>query len=182
MAEAVPVKNDELTHELLSRGLCVSACGRVLLCRLVSARHRSFLPGGHVDPGEGARAALVREIREELGVVSRAGAFLGAAEHFFGPPGGLTFEMNVVFALECPALSAAPAAAGGGPGIPPDPPSAEPWQEFFWWPADRLAEVGFEPACLRGTVAEWVSAMRGGSAAAPVFASAYEKTTEETIR
>lgn len=165
MADAAPAKPDELTHELLSRGLCVAEGGLVLLCRLKKSPERSFLPGGHVDPGEGARAALEREFREELALPSRAGAFLGAAEHFFGPEGGKTFEMNVVFALECPDAAAS---------APEPPRSAEPWQEFFWWPLADLAGAGFEPACLRGVLPAWASASRSGGAAGAGFASAYE--------
>jgi 8-oxo-dGTP pyrophosphatase MutT (NUDIX family) len=46
---------------------------RVLLCHRLPSR-RWFpdvwdLPGGHVEPGEQATAALVRELREELAVV-----------------------------------------------------------------------------------------------------------------
>ncbi|MBQ7667044.1 MAG: NUDIX domain-containing protein [Kiritimatiellae bacterium] len=171
-------KQNELTHELLSRGLCVNASGEVLLCRRKDAPQRSFLPGGHIDRGEGARAALEREIGEELSLPSRAGAFLGAAEHFFGPGSDTTFEMNVVFALEIPAL------ASGG-----EPASAEPWQEFFWCAPERLSEAGFEPKCLRAPLREWAAkasaeSREGGTrgARAAAFASAYETAPGESGR
>jgi 8-oxo-dGTP diphosphatase len=59
-----------------TRARVVAAClrdgHRVLLCRR-SANRRWYpgvwdLPGGHVDPGETPSAALVRELREELGI------------------------------------------------------------------------------------------------------------------
>lgn len=177
MAEAAPEKPNELTHELLSRGLCVSPSGKVLLCRIKAAAHRSFLPGGHIDPGEGARRALEREIAEELALGCRAGRFLGAAEHFFGAKGSETFEMNVVFALEIPALR-------GEGGEEKAPRSAEPWQEFFWCDPERLAEAGFEPASLRPVVPGWVRAVRGGGTGreTPDFASTYENMEPRQVR
>ena len=39
------------------------------------------LPGGKLEPGESAPQALVREVREELGVAARAGRTLGVEEH-----------------------------------------------------------------------------------------------------
>ncbi len=57
---------------LVAAGLLVHA-GEVLLCHR-SASRRWYpdvwdLPGGHIEPGESAEDALVRELREELGIV-----------------------------------------------------------------------------------------------------------------
>ncbi|NQW51869.1 MAG: NUDIX hydrolase [Rhodospirillales bacterium] len=53
--------------------------GRVLL--LLNARDEWDLPGGRPDPDEDHCAAVVREVREETGIVVEAGALLG--EHLF---------------------------------------------------------------------------------------------------
>jgi 8-oxo-dGTP diphosphatase len=49
----------------------VDADGRVLLAQRPEGRHLAGLwefPGGKVDPGEGPEAALIRELKEELGI------------------------------------------------------------------------------------------------------------------
>lgn len=38
-------------------------------------------PGGKIEPGESPEEAMVREVREELGVTSTAGETLGTARH-----------------------------------------------------------------------------------------------------
>jgi 8-oxo-dGTP pyrophosphatase MutT (NUDIX family) len=53
--------------------------GSVLL--LLNERGEWDLPGGRPDPGEDHRAALVREVREEAGLVVKAGVLLD--EHLF---------------------------------------------------------------------------------------------------
>jgi 8-oxo-dGTP diphosphatase len=50
--------------------------GRVLAARRASPPGWE-LPGGKVEPGESERAALVRELREELGVAVEVGARVG---------------------------------------------------------------------------------------------------------
>ena len=51
------------------------------------------MPGGKLEPGESAQQALVREIREELGVLATPHEVLGASNHEY--PNGL--EVAIVF-------------------------------------------------------------------------------------
>jgi len=52
-------------------GLIEDGGGRVLACRRPEGKHLGGLwefPGGKVEPGDSPEAALVRELREELGI------------------------------------------------------------------------------------------------------------------
>ena len=58
-------------------GVVTDARGRILLARRTEGRDLAGLwefPGGKVDPGETPEEALVRELREELGIEARVGA------------------------------------------------------------------------------------------------------------
>jgi 8-oxo-dGTP diphosphatase len=58
-------------------GVIRDARGRVLLARRTEGRDLAGLwefPGGKCEPGESPEAALVRELREELGIEARVGA------------------------------------------------------------------------------------------------------------
>jgi 8-oxo-dGTP diphosphatase len=62
-------------------GAAIVRDGRVLACRRtapLAAAGRWELPGGKVEPGETPDAALVREVREELGVGIAASRWLAA--------------------------------------------------------------------------------------------------------
>jgi 8-oxo-dGTP diphosphatase len=57
-------------------GVIRDARGRILLARRTEGRDLAGLwefPGGKVEPGESPEAALVRELREELGIEARVG-------------------------------------------------------------------------------------------------------------
>ena len=56
--------------EIIARGVLIGPRG-VMLCRPSSGGY-SYLPGGHVECGEAASAALERESHEGLGTTARA--------------------------------------------------------------------------------------------------------------
>ena len=86
--------------------------GRVLLTRRPPGGPlglRWEFPGGKIEPGETVEAALVREIREELGIVVRPFEVLEVVRHEY--PHGLCVEVHFV-RCEC-----ATTAFEAGPGV-----------------------------------------------------------------
>jgi 8-oxo-dGTP pyrophosphatase MutT (NUDIX family) len=134
--------------ETIARGVCV-VDGKILLCR-AKGGSTTYLPGGHIEFGETGRQALVREIKEELGMDSSTGAFLGVVENSFLQHGKPHAEINLVYELLFLAPPSPPPSAntqqihGNRPeGAPlqgaPIPASREDWIEFEWRP---LADLG----------------------------------------
>ncbi len=130
--------------EVIARGVCVRE-GQVLLC-FGKQSTLTYLPGGHVEFLESARQALVREIKEELGLEGRAGRFLGCCEHAFVQEGEPHAEVNLVFELDIPGLAPGDNVA-----------ASEAWIGFRWHPLDRLNEARMEPASLRQMLSEWLA-------------------------
>ncbi len=114
--------------ETIARGVCI-VDGKLLLCR-AKGGNSSYLPGGHIEFGETGREALVREVKEELGVGSRTGKFLGAVENTFLQKGKRHAEINLVYELKLDSLDAV---------------SQEDWIEFFWQSLDNLGEANILP-------------------------------------
>jgi 8-oxo-dGTP diphosphatase len=133
--------------EILSRAVIVRG-DRFLVVHGRGARH-TYLPGGHAEAGEGLRACLARELREELGVSAKVGRYLGAVEHAWTDAGGRHEEVSHFFLARAPGLG--------------DPPvSAEAHLEFAWLSARDFARRGLEPRPLRGLLASWPRGRRGG--------------------
>ena len=102
--------------EVIARGVCVQD-GKILLCRAKGGA-TTYLPGGHIEFGETGRQALVREVKEELGVDAETGAFLGVVENAFNQHGKPHAEINLVYELKLPVTTSAQA--------------QEDWIEFEW--------------------------------------------------
>ncbi len=140
----------DLEIECISRGVCV-ADGRLLLCRRRNAS-RSYLPGGHIEPGEGARTALRRELLEELGQPAKVGRFIGAVEHLFCDDNGKSVhEINLIFEVRVPRLR---------PDRPPV--SAEEKIGFEWIRLSALPRSDLEPWPLRRRLRAWLGAASSG--------------------
>lgn len=128
--------------ETIARGICVKD-GHILICRNRKVGNLYF-PGGHIEFGETGAEALVREVREEMGVESAAREFLGCCEHRFDQHGKPHAEINLVYALDIPSIALGKAV-----------PSCEDWIAFDWMPVADLASGAVEPAALRTCALDW---------------------------
>ncbi|MEL6797848.1 MAG: NUDIX domain-containing protein [Planctomycetota bacterium] len=89
---------DHAQPEVIARGLIIEA-GKVLVCQNL-AKGYSYLPGGHVDPGETAAAALAREFLEECGLGVEVKDPAVICELVTGPDDGSLHEYSMVFHVE----------------------------------------------------------------------------------
>lgn len=119
--------------EVIARGL-MERGGRVLLCRSVRGGY-CYLPGGHVEFGEGCREALAREFMEETGVRVRVGDFVSASEGAFVHKGKRHHEINLVFHVE---------QSGVG-----EITSQEAGIEFIWATKSQAARLDVRPAAAK---------------------------------
>lgn len=129
---------NEKVIETIARGVCIRD-GQVLLCRAKGAA-TTYLPGGHIEFGETARIALEREIMEETGHRSTAGAFLGVNENVFEQKGEMHAEISLVYVLTL---------ADDSPVT-----SAEDWIEFVWCPLDKLDAANILPKTIVPMITE----------------------------
>ncbi|MDO8603830.1 MAG: NUDIX domain-containing protein [bacterium] len=132
------------TIECIARGV-IEEDGKFLLCR-GKGRENYFFPGGHIEDGESAGDALVREIEEELGEKSEVKRFLGASENKYEYKGATTHEINLVFEV---------ALINKGDCI-----SKEEHLEFVWLTRDELRDAVVFPVSLRDAILQnksWAS-------------------------
>ena len=116
--------------------------GKLRLCRAKGGKS-TYLPGGHIEFGETGRIALVREVKEELGVDSSTGAFLGALENSFLQNEKPHAEINLIYELKL--------AEGVDAGSLK---SQEDWIEFIWQDLDDLDSVNLLPDAFR-RLSDW---------------------------
>ncbi|HYE02439.1 MAG TPA: NUDIX domain-containing protein [Phycisphaerales bacterium] len=81
--------------EVIARGLLIED-GRILLCESLAGGYL-YLPGGHVEFGESAPAALRRELLEEAGLEVVASDLALVSEAVFDAGARRHHEINLVF-------------------------------------------------------------------------------------
>jgi len=120
--------------ETIARGVC-AADGKVLLCK-AKGGSSTYLPGGHIEFGETAAEALVREMKEESGLDVEVGRLLGVLENSFLQHGEKHCEINLVYEM-----SLSPRRDGADSAVN----AIEPWIEFEWRDIGDLASANLLP-------------------------------------
>lgn len=123
--------------ESIVRGLALRS-GHILFCRDRAGGY-CYLPGGHIEPGESAAAALRRELLEETATTVRVGGLLMLQEHAFRAKRE-HHELNLVFAMRLPARAVVQ--------------SAEDHLEMIWLDAAAIRRGDIRPGCLKPWLAK----------------------------
>jgi 8-oxo-dGTP diphosphatase len=110
--------------------------GDVLLLQRDHPPHEGqwVLPGGFVDPGERAREAAEREVREEVGLDVEATAFVGLYDDPDRDERG-----TVSAAYRCRPVA-----------DDPSPEAVEEARQVAWFDPEELPELGFDHADIVG--------------------------------
>jgi len=111
--------------------------GKFLLCRN-KKRENWYFPGGHIEEGESAPEALMREIKEELGEGNEVVRFIGASENKFETESGVTHEINLIFEVTLFENGTQK--------------SLEDHLEFIWLTREELRDAVVFPASLRDAI------------------------------
>jgi ADP-ribose pyrophosphatase YjhB (NUDIX family) len=121
--------------------------GAVLLHRIEGDPFWS-VPGGRVEPGETAAAAVVRELQEELAETVRCERMLWVVENFFSYRGREHHEVGLYFLAELSPGSRL--LAGPGPFMGSE---GELALTFEWFDCARLRELDIRPSFLARALA-----------------------------
>lgn len=134
--------------EFIARAI-IEKDGKILLCHGLG-KPNWFFPGGHIESGESAPEALLREIEEELGVSGTIVRFLGASENKFELKGESVQEINLVFEVVLDEQGSMM--------------SKEDHIEFAWFTREEMGDLLVFPMTLRDAIIEnstikplWVS-------------------------
>ena len=128
--------------------------GAVLLHRLAGDTVWA-LPGGRVESGEDAAAAIVREMKEEVGELVQCGELLYVVENFYEYRSTLHHEVGLYFHAELPPATPLRIKNRAHFGI-----EGGQRLEFRWFLQSALPALNLHPAFLREALSRPVLTFR----------------------
>ena len=134
---------------VLSRAVIVDQ-DHLLVCKTLDLPISfHFLPGGHIEHGESAEAAVLRELIEESGSQCTIKRFLGCLEYSFEPGHSSichNHEYNFFFKAESDDLKLQ------NPLV-----RMEDHIELVWLPLLEIDSIDFRPEPLKTLLPEWLN-------------------------
>jgi len=132
-----------MNFEICVRGIIVKN-NKILVCKN-KKKDFYFFPGGHVDLGENAEHALIRELKEELNLSVKRVFFMGANENFFKDEDGKHHEINLVFRVIADKVKDK---------------SMEDYIDFFFLDIKKFSEEKVLPTIIQKSVLRWLKDRR----------------------
>ena len=126
----------------IARGLLISGT-RVLVAYCIGSTN-TFLPGGHIEPGEKAEDTLIREFKEELGITISVNRYLGAVEQTFNELGMNHHGINHIFLVDSKDMIE-------------EPVSKEDHLDFFWAESNDTGKMNLLPSPLQDLIRRFLA-------------------------
>ena len=143
------------TIHVLSRAVILDQ-EHLLVCKTRDLPIRFyFLPGGHIEHGESAETAVIRELLEESGSLCTIKRFLGCLEYSFEPGHSSichNHEYNFFFEAESDDLKVQNALA-----------SLEDHIELVWVPLREIDSIDFRPEPLKTLLPDWLKSPKNNA-------------------
>jgi len=98
MVKFLPTKSN---IHFIARGLLIQN-ENIIICK-AKGNDWYFFPGGHIENGESAKNALIRELKEESNIETKEALFIGSCENIFNYNEEFSqHEVNFVFKIDIP--------------------------------------------------------------------------------
>lgn len=133
------INNYENKFEVCVRAV-IKYQGRILVCWHKKHKYY-FFPGGHIELGEKAEEALIRELKEELNISIKKSLFIGTVENLYFHDGQKHYEINLVFSVLVNKVSDK---------------SLENHIDFVLMDRKRFVREKIFPVALKKTVIKWL--------------------------